>query len=56
LNISVLGCGRWGSFLAWYLGGLGHRVMLYGRPGPAICKSSFPAEKTLWWTCRIKRN
>lgn len=31
MNIAVLGCGRWGSFLAWYLNRLGHRVMLYGR-------------------------
>lgn len=33
MNISVIGCGRWGSFLAWYLNRLGHGVMLYGRDG-----------------------
>lgn len=33
MRISVIGCGRWGSFLAWYLNGLGHRVTLYGREG-----------------------
>ncbi len=33
MNISVIGCGRWGSFLAWYLNRLGHSVMLYGRKG-----------------------
>jgi glycerol-3-phosphate dehydrogenase (NAD(P)+) len=33
MNIAVIGCGRWGSFLAWYLDSLGHRVTLYGRPG-----------------------
>ena len=32
LNISVLGCGRWGSFIAWYLDSIGHHVTLYGRP------------------------
>lgn len=32
LRISVIGCGRWGSFLAWYLDGIGHQVTLYGRP------------------------
>lgn len=32
MNITVIGCGRWGSFLAWYLNRLGHRVALYGRP------------------------
>lgn len=33
MNISVLGCGRWGTFLAWYLDRIGHRVSLYGRSG-----------------------
>ena len=31
MNISVIGCGRWGSLIAWYLDTLGHRVTLYGR-------------------------
>ena len=31
MNISVLGCGRWGSFLAWYSDHIGHKVKLYGR-------------------------
>ncbi len=34
MNISVLGCGRWGSFLAWYMNKLGNRVTSYG-PGDA---------------------
>ena len=33
LNISVLGCGRWGSFIAWYLNKIGHNVILWGREG-----------------------
>lgn len=33
MDLSVLGTGRWGSFLAWYLAGLGHNVLLYGRAG-----------------------
>ena len=28
---AVIGCGRWGTFLAWYLSGLGEDVALYGR-------------------------
>jgi glycerol-3-phosphate dehydrogenase (NAD(P)+) len=31
MNITVIGCGRWGCFLAWYLDRLGHSVTLYGR-------------------------
>lgn len=30
-NIFVIGCGRWGTFIAWYLDKLGHHVSLYGR-------------------------
>lgn len=30
MNISVLGCGRWGSFLAWYSNKLGHNVKSFG--------------------------
>lgn len=31
MNITVVGCGRWGSLIAWYLDRLGHHVTLYGR-------------------------
>lgn len=30
-NIFVIGCGRWGTFIAWYLDKIGHEVSLYGR-------------------------
>lgn len=30
-NMFVIGCGRWGSFVAWYLNRTGHNVTLYGR-------------------------
>lgn len=33
MDISVIGCGRWGTFLAWYLDRTGHSVTLYGRKG-----------------------
>lgn len=33
MKITVIGCGRWGSFLAWYLDTLEHEVTLCGRPG-----------------------
>lgn len=35
MDFSVIGCGRWGSFIAWYLHSLGYRGMLYGRAGSA---------------------
>lgn len=31
MKISVIGCGRWGTFIAWYLDKIGHQVILYGR-------------------------
>ena len=31
MNIFVIGCGRWGSLITWYLDRIGHRVTLYGR-------------------------
>ncbi len=31
MKITVIGCGRWGTFLAWYLNRIGHTVTLYGR-------------------------
>ncbi len=30
MKISVIGSGRWGSFIAWYLDDIGHTVKLYG--------------------------
>jgi len=30
MKISVLGCGRWGSFIAWYLSGRGNEVYSWG--------------------------
>lgn len=30
MKISVLGCGRWGSFIAWYLCNQGHEVYSWG--------------------------
>lgn len=33
MNITVLGSGRWASFLAWYAERTGHNTLLWGRPG-----------------------
>lgn len=40
-NITVIGCGRWGSFIAYYLDKIGKSVTLYGRES----SSSFKAFK-----------
>ena len=31
MKITVIGCGRWGSLIAWYLAGLNDEVTIYGR-------------------------
>ena len=37
MKFSVLGCGRWGSFIAWYLDHYNHEVTFWGRTeDPAI--------------------
>ena len=33
MKISVLGCGRWGSFIGWYLSNLDNQVIQWGREG-----------------------
>lgn len=35
MHITVIGCGRWGSCIAWYLDHIGHHVTLCGRAGSA---------------------
>ncbi len=31
MKITVIGCGRWGSLITWYLSRQGHQLTLYGR-------------------------
>lgn len=31
MKITVIGCGRWGSLIAWYLDSIKHDITLYGR-------------------------
>lgn len=33
MNVTIMGCGRWGTFLAWYQHRLGNSVLLWGRQG-----------------------
>ena len=45
MNISVIGCGRWGSLITWYLDSIGHQVRLYGRASSAHMKQFFAERK-----------
>ena len=44
-NLSVIGCGRWGAFIAKYLSDLGHAVTLYGRPGSRKTEELFSTRR-----------
>lgn len=44
MNITVIGCGRWGSFIAWYLDKINHKVTLYGREN-SVHMNRFIAER-----------
>lgn len=44
MKISVIGCGRWGSLITWYLDRNDHEVTLYGRAGSEKMKR-FIAER-----------
>ena len=33
MNMTVLGAGRWGTFIAWYLNKIRNKVILWGREG-----------------------
>lgn len=39
MNVSLLGCGRWGSFIAWYLDKTGHDVYTWGLENDEIFQS-----------------
>lgn len=39
MNVSLLGCGRWGSFIAWYLDKTGHNVYTWGLENDEIFQS-----------------
>ena len=38
MKITVIGCGRWGTFHAWHADKIGHEVTLYGRETSANYK------------------
>ncbi|MCK5130129.1 MAG: glycerol-3-phosphate dehydrogenase, partial [Clostridiales bacterium] len=50
MNISVIGCGRWGCFLAWYLDRIGHKVTLYGRKNSKRLENLINTRKNKYMT------
>lgn len=49
-KITVIGCGRWGSCLAWYLDRIGHEVTLYGRASSRSMQRFLETRQNDWLT------
>lgn len=45
MNFTLLGCGRWGSFIAWYLNKNGNDVTVWGRSGDPIVENLISTRK-----------
>lgn len=45
MKVTVIGCGRWGSLIAWYLDSIGHSLCLYGRESSAHMQRFFAERK-----------
>lgn len=45
MNFTILGCGRWGSFIAWYLNTNNHNVTVWGRSGDPIVEDLIETRK-----------
>ena len=45
MNYTLLGCGRWGSFIAWYLNKLKNKVTVWGLKGDPIVENLFSTRK-----------
>ena len=50
MNITVLGCGRWASFQAWYAHRCGHGVRMWGREGFADIEGLIQTRKNAYLT------
>lgn len=49
-KVFVIGCGRWGTFIAWYLDKIGHEVYLYGREQSGNMKELLETRKNKYLT------
>lgn len=46
MNITLLGCGRWGSFIAWYMNSIKHNnVMVWGRENDPLLDNLIKTRK-----------
>lgn len=45
MNFTLLGCGRWGSFIAWYLNKNNNNVTVWGRENDPLVESLFKTRK-----------
>lgn len=50
MNISILGCGRWGSFIAWYLDRNKHKVTTWGLAEDPYVTNFFATRKNNYVT------
>ena len=50
MKTTVIGCGRWGTFISWYLNQIGHNVTLYGRSSSANMKELINKRKNEYLT------
>ena len=63
MKVSVFGCGRWGSFIAWYLCNQGHDVCLWGEETGVsynVLKTTgkneyVPIDKRITLTCDLQK-
>ena len=50
MKINVIGCGRWGTFIAYYLHSIGEEVSLYGRAGDKTMQGLLETRKNQYLT------
>lgn len=50
MNISILGCGRWASFHAWYSHHIGHNVTIWGRKNSTNLQNLMTTHKNEYLT------
>ena len=53
-RVFVIGCGRWGTFIAWYLDKIGHEVTLYGRENSSNMQELLNTRKNAYLTLTDK--